>query len=250
MVDLSVEVKLLASAVHSGVFGGPVGDALTALCRLLATLHTEDGTVAVSGLRVDSSETPDVEEAAFRAAAGLVPTARLLGRGSINDRRWHQPALAVIGIDSPSTGTASSVLLPRARAKLSLRIAPGEHVESAAKALTAHLLEHAPWGAEVTVTEDGWGEPFAFDATGDVYELARSVFAEAYSHEAVDVGLGGSIPFIAEFTRAYPSSTVLVTGVRDPGSRWHGIDESLDLGMWEKACLAELLLLHGLASKR
>src|SRR5215210_2506808 len=43
-----------------------------------------------------------------------------------------------------------------------------------------------------------------------------------------------------------PSSTVLVTGVGDPESRWHGIDESLDLGMYEKACLAERLLLHGL----
>jgi acetylornithine deacetylase/succinyl-diaminopimelate desuccinylase-like protein len=61
------------------------------------------------------------------------------------------------------------------------------------------------------------------------------------------MGIGGSIPFIAEFARAFPGATVLVTGVGDPASRWHGIDESLHLGMWERACLAEALLLHRLA---
>ncbi|MDX6267112.1 MAG: hypothetical protein QOD70_1852, partial [Frankiales bacterium] len=60
--------------------------------------------------------------------------------------------------------------------------------------------------------------------------------------------IGGSIPFIAEFARTYPGATVLVTGVGDPSSRWHGIDESLDLAMWERACLAEALLLQGLAA--
>ena len=79
-----------------------------------------------------------------------------------------------------------------------------------------------------------------------MYDVARATFAEAYGNEAVEMGIGGSIPFIAEFARAYPGATVLVTGVGDPASRWHGIDESLDLAMWERACLAEALLLERL----
>jgi acetylornithine deacetylase/succinyl-diaminopimelate desuccinylase-like protein len=63
----------------------------------------------------------------------------------------------------------------------------------------------------------------------------------------VETGIGGSIPFIAEFARRMPGATVLVTGVGDPQSRWHGIDESLDLDMWARACLAELLFLQRLA---
>jgi acetylornithine deacetylase/succinyl-diaminopimelate desuccinylase-like protein len=59
----------------------------------------------------------------------------------------------------------------------------------------------------------------------------------------VEMGTGGSIPFIAEFARAYPDAAVLVTGVGDPASRWHGIDESLHLGMWQTAAVAEALLL-------
>ena len=90
-------------------------------------------------------------------------------------------------------------------------------------------------------------EPYALRAEGDVYDLARSAFTAAYGNAVVEAGIGGSIPFIAEFARTFPGATVLVTGVGDPASRWHGIDESLHLGMWERACLAEALLLQRLA---
>ena len=98
------------------------------------------------------------------------------------------------------------------------------------------------------MTPGSVGEPYALEAAGDVYDLARAAFAEAYGNDAVEAGIGGSIPFIAEFARTFPGATVLVTGVGDPASRWHGIDESLHLGMWRSACLAEALLLQRLGS--
>jgi acetylornithine deacetylase/succinyl-diaminopimelate desuccinylase-like protein len=76
---------------------------------------------------------------------------------------------------------------------------------------------------------------------------ARRAFAEAYGAAVVESGLGGSIPFIAEFARTFPGAAVLVTGVGDPASRWHGIDESLHLEMFGRAVLAEALLLAELA---
>jgi acetylornithine deacetylase/succinyl-diaminopimelate desuccinylase-like protein len=142
---------------------------------------------------------------------------------------------------------ASNILIPKARAKVSVRIAPGDESGSAMKALTRHLEEHAEWGAQVEVIPNSAGDPFQLETTGDVYDLARRTFEEAYGNAVVDMGIGGSIPFIAEFARAYPGAAVMVTGVGDPQSRWHGIDESLDLAMWERACLAELLFLEGLA---
>jgi acetylornithine deacetylase/succinyl-diaminopimelate desuccinylase-like protein len=242
-VDAFVDVRLLQRPVHSGLFGGPVGDALIALCRLLATLHDEHGDVAVAGLQAGRSDAPDLDPAAFAADAGLVAGARLIGTGTLPDRLWHRPAVSVLGIDAPSVAEASNVLLPRARAKVSLRLAPGDEAGRALDALTDHLRGHAPWGAQVTVTPDALGQPFALHTTGRPYDLARAAFAEAYRNEVVETGVGGSIPFIAEFARTYPDATVLVTGVGDPASRWHGIDESLHLGMWERACLAEALLL-------
>jgi acetylornithine deacetylase/succinyl-diaminopimelate desuccinylase-like protein len=247
LVDCLVEVRLLERPVHSGMYGGPVGDALTGLCRLLATLHDDKGDVAVPGLVTGVSDAPDVDAGAFAADAGLLPGGCLIGSGTVPERLWHRPAVAVTGLDAPSTAAASNVLLPRARAKVSLRLAPGDDAERAMAALSRHLQEGAPWGAEVVVTAGAAGEPYALEATGDVYDLARQAFAEAYGNEAVEAGVGGSIPFIAEFARTYPGATVLVTGVGDPASRWHGIDESLHLGMWRRACLAEALLLAGLA---
>jgi acetylornithine deacetylase/succinyl-diaminopimelate desuccinylase-like protein len=247
LVDLFVEVRLLERPVHSGVYGGAVGDALTGLCRVLATLHDDLGDVAVKGLHVGSSDTPDLDEVVFRSDVALCPGGQLIGTGTLPERLWHHPAISVLGIDAPSTTEASNVLLPRARAKVSLRLAPGDDSARAQEALTEHLLAQAPWGAEVVVTPGTAGEPFALEAKGSVYELARETFAEAYGNDAVESGTGGSIPFIAEFARTYPGATVLVTGVGDPASRWHGIDESLHLEMWERAILAETLLLNRLA---
>ena len=76
-------------------------------------------------------------------------------------------------------------------------------------------------------------------------DLARSAFADAWGTAAVDTGLGGSIPFIADLLEVFPEAEVLVTGVEDPESRAHGIDESLHLGEFAKVCLAEALLLRG-----
>jgi len=247
LVDVTVEVRLLDQPVHSGVYGGPVGDALTGLCRLLATLHDDFGDVAVKGLHVGTANGPDTTTEIYSAGVGLRPGAPLIGSGTINERLWHRPAASVIGLDAPAVADASNVLLPRAAARVSLRIAPGDDGQRALAALTAHLEAHAPWGAEVVVMPGAVGEPYALEATGDVYDLARTAFAQAYGNEAVEAGIGGSIPFIAEFARTFPGATVLVTGVGDPASRWHGIDESLDLAMWRRACLAETLFLQSLA---
>lgn len=248
LVDVVVEVAMLERPAHSGVFGGPAGDALTALVRTLATLHDENGEVAVAGLVHGSSEAPDVDEAQWRSDVALLDGVELLGSGSIVERTSQKPAVAVLGIDAPRVAEASNVLLPRARAMVSLRLAPGDSAPKAQDALADHLRANAPWGARVTVTPGpGTAEPFSLDATGDVYDAARRTFAQAYGNEVVETGMGGSIPFIAEFARTFPGAAVLVTGVGDPASRWHGIDESLDLGMFRRGVLAEALLLAELA---
>ncbi|GAA3392659.1 dipeptidase [Cryptosporangium minutisporangium] len=250
LVDLVVEVSMLESAVHSGVYGGPLGDALTALCHTLASLHDEKGEVAVAGLRRNTgtdAATVEASEAEFRAEAGVLDGVDLLGSGTIAERIWHAPAIAVLGIDAPAVANASNVLLPRARAFVSLRLAPGEDAVAARDTLAEHLRAHVPWGAHVeTAPATGIAEPFSLDARGGAYDAARRAFAEAYGNATVETGIGGSIPFIAEFARAFPGAAVLVTGVGDPASRWHGIDESLSLPMFTTGVRAEAFLLDEL----
>ena len=253
LVEVVVEVTLLERPLHSGVFGGPVGDALTALCHTLASLHDEKGEVAVAGLHSNTgtdSTAVDLPEPEFRSEAGLVEGAELLGTGTLAERVYHKPAIAVLGIDAPTVAESSNVLIPRARAMVSMRLAPGEDTLAARDTLAEHLRTHVPWGAQVTVEPgSGVAEPFALDANGGAYDAAKRAFADAYGTATVEMGIGGSIPFIAEFARTFPGAAVLVTGVGDPSSRWHGIDESLSLSMFATGARAEAFLLDELVRR-
>ncbi len=248
IADCVVEVATLDHAVHSGMFGGPVPDALTVLTRLLATLHDDAGNVAVEGIagHVTAADV-DYPEDRLRAEAGVLDGVRLIGTGPLAARMWSKPSISVLAIDAPSVVDASNTLVPAARAKVSLRVPPGADAQAALAALHAHLVRHVEWGARITVTDGHVGEPGVIDATGPVYDAARSAFAEAWGVQPVDIGVGGSIPFVAAFAGAFPAASVLVTGVEDPDTRAHGADESLHLGDFERVCLAEALLLEKLA---
>ncbi len=250
IVNLFVEVRTLTSAVHSGMFGGPVPDALTVLCRLIATLHDEAGDVAVAGLVRGEAAPLDYPPERLRAEAGMVDGVDFIGTGRLVERMWTAPALSVLGIDAPPTGEAPNALVPSAKAKLSLRIAPGQDPKAAYEAIAAHVRAHTPWGAQVEVTWEQLGAPCAFDASGPVYDAARAAFRAAWDGvEPVDIGVGGSIPFIATFQKMFPSAVILVTGVEDPYSKAHGPNESLHLGEFARVCLAETLLLANLAPR-
>lgn len=235
LVDCVVEVATLDHGLHSGLWGGVVPDALTVLVRLLASLHDDDGNVAVAGLHETDTAAlnyPDYPAERVRTDSGLLDGVSEIGSGSVPQRLWAKPAITVIGIDTTPIEKASNTLIPRARAKVSMRVAPGGDAAAHLNALTAHLQSHAPWGAHVSVTRGDLGEPYAIDASGDVYDAARAAFRRAWGAEPIDMGMGGSIPFIAEFAAAFPQAKILVTGVEDPGTQAHSINESLHLGCW------------------
>jgi len=242
-----VEVRTLEHGVHSGMYGGPVPDALTVLCRALASLHDDRGDVAVPGLTRGDADPLDLTEEQFRAEAGVLDGVRLTGTGGLTDRLWAGPAIAVTGIDAPSVAAASNTLVPVARAKVSMRVAPGDDPAAAREALVAHLEAHAPWGARVSVQPGALAAPFTARAGGRAYRYAHSALSEAWGRPAVDAGAGGSIPFVTAYAGLFPDAEILITGVEDPATRAHGANESLHLATFERACLAEALLLRNLA---
>jgi len=248
MVRAVVTVSTLDHGVHSGMFGGAVPDAITALVRLLATLHDDQGNVAVAGLRSGRAADLDFSEERLRGESGLLDGVETIGSGSLLSRLWTKPSITTIGIDAPTIATSSNTLVPTAAAKVSMRIAPDEVDTEAFELLRAHLLEHAPWGAKVEVTFDEGGLGFAADAAGPVYDQARAAFHDAWGVQPVDIGVGGSIPFVAAFASEFPEAAILVTGVEDPDARAHGANESLHLGEFEKVCVAEAVLLARLGA--
>ncbi|HET7414184.1 MAG TPA: dipeptidase [Arthrobacter sp.] len=243
LVDGTIEVEVLEHAVHSGMFGGPVLDAPTLLSRLIATLHDENGSVAVEGLASSGETAVEYPEADYRKDASVLDGVQLAGTGPLASRLWTQPALSIIGIDVPSVAASSNTLLPRARAKFSLRLPPGTDPDDAMEAVRSHVQRHAPFGARVTFAPGESGQAFATDTTEPAAQHALWALEQAWSVPPVETGVGGSIPFIADLTEVYPEAQILVTGVEDPDSRAHSANESLHLGEFRKAMLAEALML-------
>ena len=247
LVDGTVEVRVLDHAVHSGMFGGPVLDAPTLLARLIATFHDDAGDVAIEGLVSSDTAAVEYDEADFRADSSVLDGVQLAGTGSIASRLWTKPALSIIGIDVPTVALSSNTIQPAARAKFSLRLAPGQVPADAMAAVERHVQANAPFGAKVTLTPGEQGQSFATDTSAAAARTALWALREAWDGvEPVESGMGGSIPFIADLTELFPSAQILITGVEDPDSRAHSANESLDLGDFRNAVLAEALLLASL----
>jgi acetylornithine deacetylase/succinyl-diaminopimelate desuccinylase-like protein len=217
------------------------------ISRLIASLHDDQGNVAVAGLHAGPAADVEYPEERLRAESGAVPGIGWIGSDSVVERLWTKPSLSITGLDAPKVAGASNTLVPAARARISMRIAPGDTTENAVARLRTHLEEHLAWGAELTFTVVDTGEPIAIDATGPAYDVARDAFQQAWDGTPpVDMGVGGSIPFIAAFLEAFPQASVLVTGVEDPDTRAHGANEGLHLAEFERVCVAETLLLQNL----
>ena len=244
----TLTVKTLEHASHSGMFGGAVPDAMLATVKMLSTLWDEDGAVAVEGLRERDAATPDYSEETLRSEAGLPAGVSPIGRGTILSRIWNKPTVTVTGIDYPSVRNASNTLTPELSLMISARVAPGQDAREAYEAIEAHLRAHAPFGAELTFSDVDCGNPVLVDTSGAAVAEARAALETGYGTSPVDIGVGGSIPFIADLVSEFPAAQILVTGVEDPHARAHSPNESLHLDTFRRALVSEALLLESLDS--
>lgn len=259
LVDVVVEVRALDHPLHSGMYGGPVPDPVSALVKLLAGAVDEHGSVAIPGFADDARPVSDEERRGlqdlsynvetFRADAGLLNGVPLAGDPDAHplERIWRRPHLTVIGIDAPGVAGAANVLQPSARAKVSVRLAPGQDPHRARRVLSEWLATNVPFGLQVEVAEGTAAAPFEVDLQHPAVDAAASALAAAYGHETMFAGLGGTIPFLEPLTDLLGEVPVLMVGIEDPDTRAHGIDESLHLGDFSRACHGQALLLEALA---
>jgi acetylornithine deacetylase/succinyl-diaminopimelate desuccinylase-like protein len=249
-VSCIIEVSTLDHPVHSGMFGGAAPDALVALIRILSTLHDARGDVAVPGLRSDPPGDSDYPVESYRESAGVLEGVGLIGTGPLGDRLWTRPSVTVIGIDAPSIQASANILIPRAAAKISMRIAPGADAGHELLALMEHLRAVAPWNARVAVMEVSRSPGFACPTGGPGYAAARTALATAFGRPALEKGTGGSIPLLRTLQEAVPHAEFVLWGPEDAaGSRIHGTNESVDIGDLERTIVAQALFFGLLAGK-
>jgi acetylornithine deacetylase/succinyl-diaminopimelate desuccinylase-like protein len=245
-LKIVVEVRTLAGPVHSGTYGGPAPDALVALIAMLATLHDAAGNVAVAGLDAAAYEGARYDEPAFRRDAGVLAGVALAGSGVIAEQLACRPAITVIGIDAPPVDGAANAVVARARAAVSVRLAPGQDPDQARSAVVAHLQAAAPWRAVLVFGDAGGGEGFQANTDGPAFAVATRALETAYGRPVSHHGQGGSIPLVAAFHKAAPDAEMILWGAEEPLARIHAPDESVDLAELERGILAEALFLAAL----
>ncbi|GAA4547442.1 dipeptidase [Amycolatopsis samaneae] len=249
MVTLTVTVETLATAVHSGIYGGAAPDALAALVSTLATLRDDRGDTTVSGLANTQRWTGEPYPAErFRGDAGVLDDVDLLGDGTVADMLWARPAVTILGIDCPPARGAASAITPHAAARLNLRVPPGTDAADARTALIRHLHAAAPWNARVTVRTHATGAPFLASVTGRAHRALATAMREAYGRPMTTLGQGGSIPLCTALAETCPDAELLLIGVEDPRAAIHAPNESVDPRELATMALAEALFLRHYAT--
>lgn len=249
MVNVVVRVESGSSEIHSGMFGGAAPDALAALVAMLASLRDDRGNTTVTGLdstrRWSGAPYPPEQ---FREDAGVLEGVSLLGDGSVSDMLWARPAVTILGIDCPPVVGSAAAVVPRAAARLNLRIPPGMSPEVAQPALVEHLRDAAPWGVHVDVEIEATGSPFEAATDGPAYRAMAAAMQEAYGRPMTFLGQGGSIPLCNVFEETYPDAEIILMGVEEPQALIHAPNESVDPGEIERMALAEAVFLESFAA--
>ena len=229
-----IDVQGPAQDLHSGSYGGAVVNPAMALARILATMHDENGRVAIPGFYDKVREwEPEAREAirklpfkdeSFREEAGSPALGGEKGYSTL-ERLWTRPTCEVNGLLSGYTGEGAKTVLPaKAMAKVSCRLVPDQDPKEIGKLLEAHVQKVAPKGVTVKVAHIHGGRPWRAELDGPIFEAAKRALAAAFGREPVITGEGGSIPVVGDFTRIL-GAPVLLIGFGLPGENAHAPDE-------------------------
>ena len=243
-------VRTLEHPLHSGLFGGAAPDAMMALARLLTTLVDDEGNVAVPGVTTGEWDGAEFSPEDLRSSADLLEGVDIVGSGPVASRLWAKPSINAIGVDMTSIAGSSNVLIPEARAKISMRIVPGSEPTTELDALVSHLESQVSWGAQVDVERTKAAPGFRCKTDGPGYAAARWALEEAYAKPVGDAGSGGSIPLLRKLQGAAPRAEFILWGPEDvAAARIHASDESVDPSEIEKMIIAQALLIQRLAEQ-
>ncbi len=239
-----IELRVTGPAIdlHSGIYGGAVQNPITALARLLATLHDAEGRIAIPGFYDAVEALRDWERAAW--AVLPLTEARLLeitgaplltgepGYSAL-ERMWARPTVEINGIGGGYQGEGTKTIIPHAAfAKLTFRLVPNQRALEAIRQVGDHLRRNAPPGVKVEILEGHHGDPYITDPQSGYGKAAQRALAKTFGREPALIREGGSIPIVQSFAEILGVDTLLL-GLALPDCRAHSPNENFPVANFE-----------------
>jgi len=252
----TLKVKVGTQGVHSGSASGIIPSSFRIVRNLLDRLEdSKTGKVLLEDLYVDihQQRIEQAKEAAkylgdtvykeFPFVPGGQPVTTDVAELILN-KTWR-PQLAVVGADGfPPIEKAGNVLRSYSTFKLSMRLPPSKDAHQALDAMKKLLEKDPPYGAQVEFNAEhpaaGWASPLLAEWLDKSIQSSADIF---YKKPALQIGEGGSIPFMGMLGKKFPQAQFVITGVLGPASNAHGPDEFLHIDMAVKvtACVSHII---------
>lgn len=198
--------------LHSGRHGGAIENPLSAMARLVSSLHDADGRVAVAGFYDAVRELPDAEreairaidfdEAAYLESIGAPESFGEPGYGTL-ERQWTRPTLELNGLWGGYTGPGGKTVIPsQAQAKITCRLVPDQNPDDIVRLVVGHLESHCPPGVRLEIRADKKGSlPYAIPTDHVGLEVARRVLKTVDGRDPLEARMGGTLPIAESFKR-------------------------------------------------
>jgi acetylornithine deacetylase/succinyl-diaminopimelate desuccinylase-like protein len=237
VIAFDVEAQTGIRDLHSGHYGGTALNAIHALVEALSALFPSDGRLP-EPLRQGLLQPTDEELAAWRELPPGEGELRKVGAPPLDERAaedfyvrtWAEPSVDLNGIVGGKPGLRNTTLVSRASANFTIRLAPGQDVQTIAHAVESLLRVAAPLGAALDIRWEGT-PPGMTSPDSEPIRLALEAFERVFGRRPLLVRAGGSLPIVhALGERGIP---LVLAGLALPESHTHSPNERMLLETFE-----------------
>ena len=228
LVDGVIVVDQQMEPVHSGLGGGVVPDAFMILSRIISSFHNDKGELLIEGLTPTKQDVFELTDEFVKSSLSSNGV-ELFEMDSYSKRLWLEPALSILAIDAPPVAESVNLLIPKAKAKVSLRLPPTEDPDHAMNMLEKHIKENTPFNANVEFIPEAKGKGILVDPKNEFSSKLIESFNKHWENEVAYMGVGGSIPFANVFINEFPNSEIVLVGAGDEEGNAHAPNESVNI---------------------
>jgi len=228
LVDGVIVVDQQMEPVHSGLGGGVVPDAFMILSRIISSFHNDKGELLIEGLTPTEQDVFELSDEFVKSSLSSTGV-NLFEMDSYSKRLWLEPALSILAIDAPPVAESVNLLIPKAKAKISLRLPPTEDPDHAMNMLEQHIKENTPFNANVKFIPEAKGKGILVDPKNEFSSKLIESFNKHWENDVAYMGVGGSIPFANVFINEFPNSEIVLVGAGDEEGNAHAPNESVNI---------------------